>query len=101
MRNARSVSLGHKSLPTLAATYVSRVAVFLFVSGSMSIPPKTTYKITNRHSYNQALKQCCSLAVWVDPSMQWEAVPFGLRGRRQSYRDAAFQVCLALQRPQK
>ncbi|RJL04757.1 IS5/IS1182 family transposase, partial [Paracoccus siganidrum] len=48
----------------------------------MSRPPKATYKTTNWHSYNQALKQRGSLTVWFDPSMQWEAVPSGRRGRQ-------------------
>ncbi len=41
----------------------------------MSRPPKTT----NWKSCNQAL------TVWFDPSMQWEAIPSGRRGRQQSY----------------
>ena len=62
----------------------------------MSRPPKTTYKTTNWKSYNHALRQRGSLTVWFDPSMQWEAVPSGRRGRQQSYSDAAIQACLTL-----
>ncbi|WOI33826.1 IS5 family transposase [Tritonibacter scottomollicae] len=62
----------------------------------MSRPPKTTYKTTHWKSYNQALRQRGSLTVWFDPSMQWEALPSGRRGRQQSYSDAAIQPCLTL-----
>jgi hypothetical protein len=62
----------------------------------MSRPAKTTYKTTNWHSYNQALRQRGSLTVWFDPSMQWEAAPSGRRGRQQAYSDAAIQVCLTI-----
>ncbi|MCA2008887.1 IS5 family transposase [Tritonibacter mobilis] len=62
----------------------------------MSRPPKTTYKTTNWKSYNHALRQRGSLTVWFNPSMQWEAVPSGRRGRQQSYSDAAIQACLTL-----
>ncbi len=34
--------------------------------------------------------------VEADPSMQWEAIPSGRRGRQQSYSDAAIQACLTL-----
>ena len=62
----------------------------------MSRPPKTTYKTTNWQNYNQALRQRGSLTVWFDPSMQWEAIPSGRRGRQQAYSDAAIQACLTL-----
>ena len=62
----------------------------------MSRPAKTTYKATNWHSYNQALRQRGSLTVWFDPSMQWEAAPSGRRGRQQAYSDAAIQACLTI-----
>uniref|UniRef100_UPI0035AE9C36 IS5 family transposase n=1 Tax=Paenirhodobacter enshiensis TaxID=1105367 RepID=UPI0035AE9C36 len=62
----------------------------------MSRPPKPTYKTTNWPAYNQALKQRGSLTVWFDPSMQWEAVPSGRRGRQQAYSEAAIQACLTL-----
>ena len=62
----------------------------------MSRPPKPTYKTTNWYAYNQALRQRGSLTVWFDPSMQWDAVPSGRRGRQQTYSDAAIQVCLTL-----
>ena len=62
----------------------------------MSRPAKTTYKTTNWHSYNQALRQRGSLTVWFDPSMQWEAAPSGRRGRQQAYSDAAIQACLTI-----
>ncbi|WP_172332452.1 transposase, partial [Mangrovicoccus sp. HB161399] len=60
----------------------------------MSRPAKTTYKTTNWQAYNQALKQRGSLTVWFDPSMQWDAVPSGRRGRQQAFSDAAIQACL-------
>lgn len=62
----------------------------------MSRPAKITYKTTNWHSYNQALRQRGSLTVWFDPSMQWEAAPSGRRGRQQAYSDAAIQACLTI-----
>jgi hypothetical protein len=62
----------------------------------MSKSPKTTYKTTNWKSYNRALRQRGSLTVWFDPSMQWEAIPSGRRGRQQAYSDAAIQACLTL-----
>ena len=62
----------------------------------MSRPPKSTYKTTNWRSYNQALTRRGSLTIWFDPSMQWDAVPSGRRGRQQVYSDAAIQVCLTL-----
>ena len=62
----------------------------------MSRPPKPTYKTTNWHAYNQALRQRGSLTVWFDPLMQWEAVPSGRRGRQQAYSDAAIQACLTI-----
>ncbi len=45
---------------------------------------------------SEALKQRGSLTVWFDPSMQWEAVPSGRRGRQKTYSDAAIQACLTL-----
>lgn len=62
----------------------------------MSRPPKTTYKTTNWQNHNQALRQRGSLTVWFDPSMHWEAIPSGRRGRQQAYSDAAIQACLTL-----
>lgn len=62
----------------------------------MSRPPKTSYKTSNRQSYNQALRHRASLNVWFDASIQWEAVPSGHRGRQQSYSEAAIQACLTL-----
>ena len=63
----------------------------------MRKPAKTTYKTTNWQSYNQALKQRGSLTVWFDPSMQWDALPSGRRGRQQAYSNAAIQACLTLE----
>ncbi|PVE45189.1 IS5 family transposase [Pararhodobacter aggregans] len=42
------------------------------------------------------MRQRGSLTVWFDPSMQWDAVPSGRRGRQQTYSDAAIQACLTL-----
>ncbi len=62
----------------------------------MSRPAKITYKTTNWRAYHQALRQRDSLTVWFDPSMQWEAIPSGRRGRQQAYSDAAIQACLTI-----
>lgn len=62
----------------------------------MSRPSKPTYKTTNWPAYNQALKQRGSLTVWFDPSMQWDALPSGRRGRQRAYSDPAIQACLTL-----
>ncbi|MGX7347073.1 IS5 family transposase [Acetobacter pasteurianus] len=62
----------------------------------MSKPQPTRYRTTNWSSYNAALKKRGSLTVWFDPSMNWEGLPMGRRGRRQSYSDAAIQTCLTL-----
>ena len=62
----------------------------------MSRPPKPTCKTTNWQAYSRALRQRGSLTVWFDPTMQWEAVPSGRRGRQQAYSDAEIQPCLTL-----
>ena len=62
----------------------------------MSRPANATCKITNSHSYNQALRQRGSLTVRFDPSMQWDAAPSGHRGRQQTYSIAAIQACLTI-----
>ncbi|MBL3562503.1 transposase, partial [Rhodovulum sulfidophilum] len=56
----------------------------------MSRPAKTT----DRRRYNRALRRRGSLTVRFDPSMQWEAIPSGRRGRQKAYSDAAIQACL-------
>ena len=58
------------------------------------MPP--TYKTRNWPSYNDALKRRGSLTIWFDPSMTWEAVPTGKRGRQPSYSDAAIQTSLTM-----
>ena len=58
----------------------------------MSRPPKTIYKTTKWQNDNQVLRPRGSLTVWFDPSMQWEAIPSGGRGRQQAYSDAAIQA---------
>ena len=55
-----------------------------------------TYTTTNWSDYNRALKQRGSLSIWFDTEMIWEAWPFGNRGRRQAYSDAAIQACLTI-----
>jgi hypothetical protein len=40
---------------------------------------------TNWFSYNAALKKRGSLTVWFDPSMNWEGLPAGRRGRQPGY----------------
>ncbi|WP_264996150.1 transposase, partial [Kozakia baliensis] len=62
----------------------------------MSKPKPTRYRTTNWSSYNAALKKRGYLAVWFDPSMNWEGLPTRRRGRRQSDSDAAIQTCLTL-----
>ncbi|MFP2871877.1 IS5 family transposase [Acetobacter tropicalis] len=62
----------------------------------MSKPPPTRYRTTNWSSYNAALKKRGSLTVWFDPSMNWERLPTGRRGRQLGYSDAAIQTCLTL-----
>src|SRR6056300_323115 len=56
----------------------------------------TTYKTKNWPSYNTALKQRSSLAIWFDPEMTWHAAPTGKRGRQPEFSDAAIQVCLTM-----
>ena len=55
-------------------------------------------KHKNQHwaEYNLSLKQRGSLSIWFDPQMAWEAEASGLRGRQQTYSDAAIQACLTL-----
>ncbi|UMM07973.1 IS5 family transposase [Gluconobacter frateurii] len=62
----------------------------------MSKPKRTCYRTTNWSSYNAALKKRGCLTVWFDPSMNWEGLPTGRRGRQRSYSDAAIQACLTL-----
>lgn len=62
----------------------------------MSKPKRTRYRTTNWSTYNAALKKRGSLTVWFDPSMTWEGLPTGCRGRQRSYSDAAIQTCLTL-----
>ena len=62
----------------------------------MSRPTPPTYKTKNWPSYNKALKRRCSLAIWFDPAMTWEAAPTGKRGRQRDYSDAAIQTCLTM-----
>ena len=62
----------------------------------MSKPQPTRYRTTNWSSYNAALKKRGSLTVWLDPSMNWEGLPTGRRGRQPGYSDAAIQTCLTL-----
>lgn len=62
----------------------------------MSKPKRTRYRTTNWSSYHAALKKRGCLTVWFDPSMNWEGLPTGRRGRQRSYSDAAIQACLTL-----
>ncbi|MFT8419025.1 MAG: IS5 family transposase [Acetobacter sp.] len=62
----------------------------------MSKSQPTRYRTTNWSSYNAALKKRGSLTVWFDPSMNWEGLPTGRRGRQPGYSDAAIQTCLTL-----
>ena len=62
----------------------------------MSKPTPPSYRTTNWHSYNAALKQRGSLLIWFDPETQWLGAPSGKRGRSATFTDAAFQACLML-----
>lgn len=61
----------------------------------MSKPPRIRYK-TNRPDCNAALKRRGSLAIWLDPEMEWKAPPRGRRGRQQIFSDTAIQTCLRM-----
>ena len=56
----------------------------------------TMYMTRNWPSYNAALKQRGSLAIWFDPEMVWVPPPSGKRGRQQRFSDAAIQTCLTV-----
>ena len=56
----------------------------------------TKYRTLHWAEYNLSLKQRGSLSIWFDPQMAWEAEASGLRGRQQTYSDAAIQACLTL-----
>ena len=62
----------------------------------MSSWSPTKYKTRNWPSYNTALKQRGSLAIWFDAEMPWHAAPTGKRGRQPEFSDAAIQVCLTM-----
>lgn len=62
----------------------------------MSSWAPTKYKTTNWSSYNDALKQRGSLAIWFDPEMAWTPPPTGRRGRQCKFSDAAIQTCLTM-----
>lgn len=62
----------------------------------MSRPTPPAYKTRNWPAYNEALKRRGSLTIWFDPSMTWEAMPTGKRGRQPAYSDAAIQTCLTM-----
>jgi len=62
----------------------------------MSKPVPSTCRTTNWSAYNAALRQRGSLLVWLDPEMDWLAVPRGRRGRPATFSDAAIQTCLTL-----
>lgn len=60
----------------------------------MSRPDRLRYKTTNWRDYNAALKRRGSLTIWLDPQVQWVAMPSGRRGRQRVFSDAAIQTCL-------
>ena len=62
----------------------------------MSKPIPPTFRTTNWHSYNAALRQRGSLSIWFDPGTRWLAEPTGKRGRQPTFTDAAIQTCLTL-----
>ena len=51
----------------------------------MSKPTSPTYKTMNLADYNAALKRRGSLTIWFDPEMNWDANPFGKRGRSRTF----------------
>lgn len=57
-------------------------------------PTAQKYRTTNWKAYNEALKACGSLLVWLDPDMCWHGKPTGKGGRCQKYSDEAVQFCL-------
>lgn len=61
-------------------------------------PLKQTFKysIKNWSEYNASLKRRCSLTVWFDKDLEWQARPSGKQGRQQCYSDAAIQFCLQI-----
>ena len=62
----------------------------------MSRPIPPVYKTRNWCAYNEALKRRCSLTIWSDPAMTWEAGPTGKRDGRPDYGNAAIQTCLTM-----
>jgi len=66
------------------------------IAEGMSSWAPTQYKTTNWSTYNTALKQRGSLAIWFDPEMTWTPPPSGKRGRQRQFSDAAIQSCLTL-----
>ena len=49
-----------------------------------------------RSRYNAALRERCSLTVWLDPSPPWHRALPGKRAVQPVYSDAAIQACLVV-----
>ncbi|WP_373285599.1 transposase [Salipiger pallidus] len=68
----------------------------------MSRPPKTPSKTASWQTDDKPPRPRGPLIVWVDPSMQWDAILLGRRPRQKACAGAAIQACLifkALLRP--
>jgi hypothetical protein len=50
----------------------------------------------NWPAYNASLKRRSSLMVWLDPKLQWQAVPSGRPARPAVFSDAAIEFRLTL-----
>jgi hypothetical protein len=50
----------------------------------------------NKPAYNGTLKRRCSLTIWFDPAMSWDAAPTGRRDRQQTCSDAVIQTCISM-----
>ena len=59
-------------------------------------PEPAKYKTTNWRRYNQALKACGALMIWLDRDLQWSGLAHGKRGRPSLFSDAAIQFCLTI-----
>ncbi len=66
------------------------------IAGAYEQTAPPDYETGNWPSYNEALKRRGSLTIWFDPSMTWDAMPTGKRGRQPDYSDADIQTCLTM-----
>jgi hypothetical protein len=54
------------------------------------------YRTTNWKAYNEALKPCRSLLIWLDRTMNWHGRGSGKRGRSLPISDEVIQFCLTI-----